>query len=220
MATLNNEIYSKAISEFEDPSISSAYENNPIDFFKIMYNYHINAMPLFINPSSEIIKLNDRIEPSTQIELFDGNGLTKDFVLTTIPLNGSFFNCLIGSTPVDGTFNYTTNTMTLTIIAPSGTENVSIEWYYPGQFNQTLDNQEKNILACFLVSCWAEKEKNFLLDIRRLLNDTDFSLSAESTTMREKGNWYYSMREKAEKIMMQYAWILHMTAMKTKYGLS
>lgn len=96
--------------------------------------------------------------------------------------------------------------------------NLSISDY--GQFNQTLSDREEKILSSLLVQCWAEKEKNFLLDIRRLLNDTDFKLSAESTTIREKGGWYNSIRENSEQAMKQYSWDLYIDAMNNKYGLS
>lgn len=89
-----------------------------------------------------------------------------------------------------------------------------------GQFNQTLTDREEKILSGLLVQCWAEKEKNFLLDIRRLLNDTDFHLAAESSTMREKGNWYSLIREQNMQEMKQYSWDLYTDAMNQKYGLS
>lgn len=89
-----------------------------------------------------------------------------------------------------------------------------------GQFNQTLSEREEKILAGLLVQCWAEKEKNFLLDIRRLLSDTDFKLSAESTTMREKGNWFNSIREQNMQDMKQYSWDLLIDTMNKKYNIS
>jgi hypothetical protein len=214
LATSYVDIYEKAISEMDDPFITASYNQNPILFFKKMYNFLVNAIPLFVSPVDMIAKLNDRVVPSGVAETFDGNNTKVDFVLGSIPSTSAYFSYLIDSGYMDGAFNYTSNTATMSATPYSDVDNVEIEWYDVGQFNQTLTPIEQNILSCFLVSCWAEKEKNFLLDIRRLLNDSTFKLPAESASMRSKNSWYYNMREKAEKLMIQNGWTLYYTAKK------
>jgi len=218
--TPNVNIYTRAINEFDDYRINTAYSNNYISFFKIMYNYLDNAIPLFNIPKIMINKLLDRVKPIDTIELFDGDGHETNFVLTSIPTLDAYFYYIIDNITVDGTYDSLTNSITLNTVAPLGTENITIEWYDSGSFNETLSEREERILSYLLVQNWGEKEKNFLLDIRRLLNDTDFKLSAESTNMREKGNWYHSMREHAVKDMKQYSWDLTYDDLKKKYGLA
>lgn len=220
MSTPYTNIYTRAISELEDPAISSAYVTSPLSFFKIMYNYFNNAIPLFTIPKSVQLKLIDATKPSGKTELFSGNGIITVFPLTSTPTVNAYFNYLVNGVSVIGTYNTVGNSVTITPAPPIGTEDVSIEWYDTGNFNQTLLAREERILSFLLVQCWSEKEKNFLLDIRRLLSDTDFKLSAESTTMREKGNWYNSIRENAESEMKKYSWDVYTDSMNQKYGLS
>lgn len=206
MATSYTDIYAKSIAEIGDPSIDREFATKEVEFCKTMYNFLDNAIPMFITPTIQISRLSDRTEPQDVIELFNGTGSTSVFTLSSTPTSTSLFLYMVGDVVVDGTYNSGTNQVTLSSNPIAGTENVWIEWYDPGQFNQTLNYQEKAILAQFLVCCWAEKEKNFLLDIRRLLNDDDFKLNAEGNNMQAKGNWFYSMREKAEKSMNAYSW--------------
>ncbi len=219
MSTPNSNIYTRAINEFDDYRINTVYSNNYISFFKIMYNYLNNAIPLFNIPKIMTNKLSDKVNPIDIIELFSGDGHETNFVLTSTPTLDAYFYYIIDDVPTNGVYDSLTNSVTLHSIAPLGTENITIEWYDSGYFNETLSEREERILSYLLVQNWAEKEKNFLLDIRRLLNDTDFKLSAESANIREKGNWYYSMREHAIKDMKQYSWDLTYDDLKKKYGL-
>lgn len=219
MATPYSNIYVRAINLFDDPKITSAFENNPIDFYQIMYGYLNNAIPLFITPTAMQAKLNDRTKPTGQTELFDGNGLTNSFHLSTTPPTGAMFNYIVGNAVATGNFNYLTNNATLDVIPPIGTHNVSIEWYADGQFNQTLIDRQEMILALQLVRCWGEKEKNFLMDIRRLLQDTDFKLISEANSTNSKTNWFATIREEAEKEMNNYAWDVYQENLRLKYGI-
>lgn len=220
MATSYVNIYTRAITSFEDPTISAAYVANSLDFFKIMKNYLDNAIPLFTIPKTIQTKLITRVEPIDVIELFSGTGSLSTFVLSTTPHIDSYFNYLVEDVTASGVYDVLTNSATITPTPIAGTENVSIESYFCGEFSNTLSDREEKILSSLLVQCWAEKEKNFLLDIRRLLNDTDFKLSAESTTIREKGNWYNSIRENVLQEMKQYSWDLYVDSMNLKYNLS
>lgn len=219
MSTPFTNIYSRAINEFNDPFITSTY-GNTITFFQTMFGYLNNCIPEFIIPEIIIPKLQDITSPSGQTELFNGDGINTNFILTTIPVTGSYFVYTVSGVVVTGTYNSGTNSVILDIAPAIGTNNVSIQWYYPGQFNQTLISREERILSMLWVVNWAEKEKNHLLDIRRLLNDTDFRLTAEAPTMNAKGNWYITMREEATAAMKQYSWSLYQATLKAKYGLS
>lgn len=207
MATSFIEIYDRAIAEIDDPTITKTYNNSPTDFFKIMYTYLNNAIPSFNNPMSISSSLSKRQIPQNQIELFTGDGTNKVFSLSSTPLNNSFFEYMIQDNVVGATYNGVTNSVTFSYI-PFQSANVSIEWYYVGEFTDNLTDIVKKILSKLLVLSWAEKEKNFLLDIRRLVNNTDFKLNDSAAATRSKGGWYEAMREESEKIMNQYAYSL------------
>lgn len=207
MSTSFIEIYDRAITEFDDPNITKVYNLSQISFFQVMYNYLINAIPAFNNPQSVRAILASRTDPSGYTEIFNGDGITTTFTLSTTPLANSYFEYQINNVVVVGNYDSITNQITFPSPIPSG-HTGSVQWYFAGEFTNTLDDTMKSILAKLLVLHWAEKEKNFLLDIRRLLNDTDFKLNDNSSTTRSKIQWYENIRENAEKLMNQYSWIL------------
>jgi hypothetical protein len=202
-------IYESSISLFDDPAITSAYNSTPIEFFQIMYNYLKNAIPRFNNPKATQLKLAIQIKPSGYTEIFDGNGGAV-YHLSTTPIDDSYFNYIVGDTTVSGTFDKATNEVTFSVNIPSGTTG-SCEWYYAGSFEPDSAGNELNItaqdiLSRLLVLQWCQKEKNFLLDIRRLLNDTDFHLGSEANSIRAKDGWYSNMASEVATKMNQYAW--------------
>lgn len=206
MATSNIKIYERAISSFDDPAITKAYLDNPTQFFQIMNNYLKNAIPLYNNPLSILGILSDRIEPYIDSESFVGDGNTNTYVLSSTPLQESYFTYYIDNVETTGNYDELTNSVTFPVNIPLSQIAIA-EWYYVGQFNQDLTDVQQRILAYLLVANWAEKEKNFLLDIRRLLNDTDYKIGSEANSARAKVNWYQSMIEEADKLMNTNAWI-------------
>lgn len=205
MGTSFLDIYNMAITNIDDPFITKAYQNNQIQFFKIMYNYLNNAIPQFNNPSIIQLKLQSRTIPQDIIEVFDGDGVTTSFPLSSTPDIEALYIFQINEATVNGTYNSNTNTITFSLPIPQGQQG-SFEWYNVGSFSQSLHIDAQRILAKILVVNWAEKEKNFLLDIRRLLGDTDFKLNDASSSNRSKSNWYESMREESEMLMNQYGY--------------
>ena len=219
MATSKVDIYSRAVKAFDDPRITSAFESNPIEWMEIMSGYLDMAIPLFITPTMMIPILNDITSSSEQTELFDGTGATDTFILTTIPPTDSYFQGTISNINYDLTYTQITNSVTFLFNPPIGTDNVATTWYFAGQFNQTLTDRQQNILAKLLVQCWAEKERNFMLDIRRLLNDNDFKMGVEATNVNAKSNWFASTREYCDNEMNKYSWDVYNETLRTQYGL-
>jgi hypothetical protein len=206
MAIEFTDVYNQAIGLFNDPSISNAYSTSPISFFQIMYAYLENAIPRFNNPMKMQGILANKNMPVGQTEVFDGDG-TAIYTLSTTPVANSFFEYIINGIIIDGTYDQTTNKVTFAQIIPSG-EKGTCQWYFPGEFLNVFDDTAINILARLLVLVWAEREKNFLLDIRRLLNDTDFHMGNEANSMRAKSGWYETMRAETNKQINKYAWNL------------
>jgi hypothetical protein len=213
-----SDIYAEAIGLFDDPAITQAFNNNHIQFFQIMYTYLQNAIPRFDNPSNIQDILSLASNPSGQTEVFTGDGITTNYVLTTTPVPNSFFEYTINNVEMDFTYDVVTNSITIPSAIPIGTEGI-FQWYFAGEIvdtTNTLDNTARNILARLVVVCWAEKEKNFLLDIRRLLGDTDFKLDSAANSIRSKSSWYDTMREEVEKKMNKYAFNLRIKKFRNK----
>lgn len=209
MSVNNEDIYSEAIGLFNDPLLTSAFNMSPIQFFQIMYTYLQNAIPRFNNPSTIQNTLALVTNPTGQTESFIGNGGTT-FTLSSTPLSNSYFQTTINNVVYSTTFNYSSNQAISSTPIPLGQIGY-IQWYYAGKFTDPqnlLDATAQNIIARLIVVCWSEKEKNFLLDIRRLLGDTDFKLISEANSLRAKSDWYNTMREEVDKKMNQYSWAL------------
>jgi hypothetical protein len=201
-------IYDYSIASIDDPRITAMYATSPIRFFQKMYTFLLNAIPSYINPIRIIKVLEDRTNPDGVVEDFVGNGVDDTFVLSTTPLTGSFFEYKINGVSVTATYNSITNAVTFPYIIPTG-QTAEAEWYYAGQFNITLDEIVQKVLGQLLVCKWALQERNFLMDVRRLLNDTDFKLNDNASATNSKIKWYDTLREEAEKSMNQHAWDLH-----------
>lgn len=199
-------IYSQAIGLFDDPSITSAFNNSPIQFFQIMYTYLQNAIPRFNNPMKMQVTLSSQNQPSGQTEIFDGNDTTIYNIIAT-PLPNSYFEYIVDGNIVNGTYDDVLHSITFSVPIPTGKQG-SFQWYFAGEFINDIDYTAINILARLTVLCWVEKEKNFLLDIRRLLGDTDFKLPSEANSVRAKGGWYSDVKSEINKKMNQYAWDL------------
>jgi len=96
--------------------------------------------------------------PTDVIELFNGTGSATVFTLSSSPSTDALFIYAVSGLVVSGAFDYNTNQVTLDFPPSAGTENVQLEWYSPGQFNQTLDYFEKSIIA----QCHQHQEKSGL----------------------------------------------------------
>lgn len=191
------EIYKQAISLFDDPEITEAYDKNIIKFAKMMYPFLNSSLSLFTNPSMIGRMLSDYIEPKGTMEIFDSDGKTSEFELSFVPEEDCLFECLADGKKVDFLYNKDLNTVIFSDIVEIGKE-YSVECYSAGYFvtdlkitnNAIIDKDVRNktigILARLLVLSWGEKTKNFLLDIENILTDADFKLHPASNALNSK----------------------------------
>ena len=192
-----NEIYKQAISLFDDPDITMAYDNNKIQFYKMMYPFLNSSLSLFTNPSMIGRMLSDYIEPKGTMEIFESDGKTNEFELSFTPEYNCLFDCLADGKKIDYIYDNKSNKVIFSEIIDTG-KIYSIECYSIGYFNTSLNvtnnnsidkdikNKTISILARLLVLAWGEKTKNFLLDIENILTDTDFSLHPASNALNSK----------------------------------
>ena len=95
----------------------------------------------------------------------------------------------------------------------------SSDLYSPGQFNtdfkeaassttsaDVIAYKVRDILARALVLAWATNEEDFLLDIRRNLNDTDFKLYSEANSIRSKVEWVNQLKFQLDSLTTKLAW--------------
>lgn len=202
-------IYKRAITEFKDPTLKNLLENDTIMFSQVMYNFLENAISLFTNPIPAQKRVNNRIAPQLYENSFTGDGTAATFVLQNSPSilykDDCLFKYEIDGEPISGEYNWENNTVTLPV-PPFQDSQINITIYYIGNWYIELYSQEEYILSQFIISSWSEYIQNDKLDIIRLLGDTDFKLTAVSTTTTAKSNWNIVNRETATKRMNKYAW--------------
>lgn len=203
------EVYTSAITEFQDPQLKALYENDIMLFTQVMGNFMLNAISLFSKPVGVRKRLSKKKSPYKLSESFTGDDCSKHFYLKTILDKNDVEYCLFTITDngkkykVD--YDVDNNCIVLPFTPTLGEEFV-LSIYYVGAFELTLYSEEIYILSQWLMVCWSEYVQNNKLDIDRLLGDTDFKLVSNSTTTTAKTGWYVVNRETTTKYMSNYAW--------------
>ena len=197
---LFEEIYNKAVVLFDDPKITTAYEENKIAFCKHMYGFFNNVSiyePVIIGQI-----LSDVTNPIGQMEIFDANGVSSEFTVEMdIPKNSIIMFYADGNI-CSGTYDMEHKRVIFDGDTLETGKEYGLEYYYPGSYNceftsisndnlviNDIEQKVKNILARLLVIAWAESVKNMLVDIQGILRDTDFKLTPNSQILSAKVKW-------------------------------
>lgn len=222
MSILFTEIYRKAIALFDDPKITKAYENNKIQFYKLMYTYLQNSISSFNNPSDIAFRLANYNEPIGQMEVFIANDVDNEFTLDIDfnLLDNSTYQYMENGIIVQGTLDKINRKVIFPNILSEG-EEYSFEQYYVGEFLDDLSGmtsnanmqksikiQIKDILSRLLIKSWAEQTRNFLVDIQNILTDHDFKVHPASNALRSKNEWLGQLEQESLQCQNKLAWIL------------
>lgn len=220
MGIVFNEIYTRAIGLFDDPKITMAYQTNKIQFYKLMYTYLQTAISQFSAPSNLAYRLSNYVEPNGILQKIEADGINNTFQLDTdfIILNNSEYVFIEGDLLASGVIDIENRMVSFPDVLPIGQE-YAVEQYYIGEF---LDNFsgiiiEKggdefvkqtviNILARLLVASWAENQRNFLLDIKNTMTDTDFKLTSNAAILKSKIAWVKELQEEIGRYRQSLDW--------------
>lgn len=220
MALTFKSIYEKAINLFDDPIIQRAYVEDTVRWERMMYPHLENGVNQFSNPTKIAYLLVDQKLPTGQVEVFEGNGTSvyntsADFT----PEADADFSFRIG-TQYDRSATYENGVVTFSREVPVGSK-CEVRWYSAGQFNtdfreaasattsaSVIAYKVRDILARALVVSWATNEEDFVLDIRRNLNDTDFKLYSEANSIRSKVEWVNQLKFQLDTLTTKLAWDL------------
>ena len=218
MGILFSEIYTKAIGLFDDPKITIAYQTNKVQFYKIMYTYLQNSIAQFSAPSEIAYRLSNYNEPQGIMQKFISDGVNTTYILDDDfeIRNNSEYVFIEGELQASGKING--RNVTFDDLIPQGQE-YAIEQYYIGEFscnfsglivNDGGDNFVKqnvsNILARLLVESWAENQRNFLLDIKNTMTDTDFKLTSNSPILKSKIAWVNQLNDEINQYKNSLDW--------------
>lgn len=200
-------IYDKAIASLDDPTLTQVYTESKIDFCSKMYTHLMRAIWLFNTPYAEIEKLSSSAGQPVYQEVYGtGDGIKGSFTVEfNLAGNGTeIVEATVDGKHAKGVYNKENKTFVFNEVPVKDTQLV-FRGYLTGGFSSSLNQTEETILALLLVSCWSEKEENFLLDIRRLLTTSDFKLNDSASVLKSKVSWHYTMYEQAQKLMNNYA---------------
>lgn len=233
MAILFSDIYTKSIALFDDPKITVAYETNKIQFYKLMYTYMQNAIALFSNPSSIAIRLGNYKEPIGTMEVFESDGLKSEFYLDENfeLLDNSIYCFIEGQIIVEGQLDRENRIVKFPDVMPEGNQ-YAFEQYYIGEFcedfnefnggvkngNNLIVNQIKDILARLLVKSWGEGERNLLLDIRNLMQDSDFKITGNDKILKAKNAWIDQLDTEVLQLQNKLSWNIRFMDKLHKFG--
>lgn len=216
---LNKDIYTRAVYLFDDPDILSAFSNNLIQFQKIMYPFLLNGVNIITAPTGVSELLSSQTPPVGQTEIVNGTG-ESTYTLSITPVPNADIVIYNGTT-IDTGASYNAEGNSVTFSSPLNVGDTGyVEWYYGGAFTgdfvkaagtfpvNSLQQRVIDMLARATVISWADKEKNFLLDIRNLLNDTDFHLHSPASSLKSKIEWVNNLRLELFNLQNKLDWDL------------
>lgn len=222
-----SDIYERTVNLIDDPDINRAYLTNTIEFQKIMYNFLINGLSYITHPIKVTDALAQYNKPTgeTEVGACETGKQTYD-VEMDIPEDAEvvFYidtpnkKGVLVKQQAEATYDATDKTVTFVKPVSDG-EQYEIEWYKAGEFTadftqagaaigSSMTKRVIEILARTTVIAWAEKEQNFLLDIRNLLNDTDFKLHSPANSLKTKTEWVNSLQFEIYSLQNRLDWDL------------
>ena len=172
------------------------------------------------------------------METFEGNGEAQDFEIGFNIDEGKKYNYVFMEQDIavlegvtlskdEGTGKYTVH---FPDILPEG-QLYSVEQYYCGEFTdnffnitngnvgqQAVINYTKDILARLLVKSWAEEERNLLLDIRGIMQDSDFKLLSSDRILKSKNEWVNQLDSEIYNYQNRLAWQIRFMNGSSKLG--
>lgn len=211
------DIYDRFINLVDDPQLNRAYANNTIQFKKIAYNFLLNGLSNFTAPPQVCDLLAAQQDPEGSMEVFDGDGGKVYTITITIPDDADVVCYIAGK--VDPEASIQDNKVTFSQDVATGT-NCAVEYYSAGAFTAdfgkaaggmnkaSMGKRVEEILARCMVIAWADKEQNFMLDIRNLLNDTDFKLHSPANSLKSKREWVNDLRFEIYTLQNKLNWDL------------
>lgn len=215
----NKEIYQRVVHLIDDPDINSFYLSNIIDFQKTLYPFLVNGVGIITAPTSVSDILTQTDPPQGTMEIIEGNGGAA-YSLTMPHIENCDVVCYIDGVPdASAVYNQESNSVQFSSDVPEGTK-AAVEFYFAGGFTgdfskiagkfpvASLTERVKDLLAKATVIAWADKQKNFLLDIRNLLNDTDFKLHSPANALKSKMEWVDDLREEIFNLQNKLDWDL------------
>ena len=202
------DIYASVLTKIQDrKNLDALKQRDEFLFYQKMYNYMLEGIAEYTNPTSIYPILADRIDAKYVTKEFELTTASSVFTLTDDLLltDNSLIRCRINNNIAE--FTYDKDAKTITILNPPvSAYTVLFEKYIIGMFNLGLTDRQLSILSAQTVYVWALQVSNNEEDITRLLLDTDFKMASEATVTKAKTDWVNSYKEKANMLMNSNDW--------------
>lgn len=225
---LFDDIYKKAITLFDDPKITYAYNTNKIAFSKYMYAF-LETVSIFEPVIIGQILAANTVNPKGELELIDGDGVHNEFELEIVIPEGAHTLFTEKGEVVEAEYNRETNTVIFPHVL-NNDEEYGVEYYQSGSFNTNFSSitsitstmtdiqvRVTNILARLIVIAWAESTRDMLVDIQGLLRDTDFKATPNSQILNSKVNWVKELQRRNQADQVKLSWYLRYSSGVAKF---
>ena len=73
-------------------------------------------------------------------------------------------------------------------------------------FNETLNDDEKDILANLMTLAWLVKETNTVLEMRNILTSGDYKAFSAANNLKEKRSWYETLSSDVDRQLVEYGY--------------
>ena len=218
---LFSDIFDRAIFLFDDPDLNYYYNCDPVGFQKIMTRYLLDGKDRFSSPIEVACHLTNYSALQSAKDELVGTG--SEAVLVDVdfdPVENSVFTFKInGVVDPEAVYDSDTRTITFSKVVPEGTP-CSIEYCFAGAFtddfvwsysakylsSSVINERVVDILAHCTLLAWVNKEKNFVLDIRNLLTDTDFKIYSPANSIRAKVDWFKNVQAELDDLIGKLGW--------------
>jgi len=201
------DVYASVLTKIQDrKNLDSLRARDEFLFYQKMFNYMLDGISEYTNPTSIYPILADRVD-SQYLDKTYTLTASNSFVLTDdlLPDDNSIIRCKINGKVVKYSYDESSKTITISN-PPMFPYEVLFEKYIIGKFNLGITDRQLSILSSHATYIWALQVSNNEEDITRLLLDADFKMASEATVTKAKTDWVNSYREKANVLMNSNDW--------------
>lgn len=215
-----DEILNMSMTLFDDPDISRKYVYDRAGFQRDMLDFLIIGVGKTALPDAIMDQLILCDQPITI--MIDGDGTnTTSYTLEGDPIPDHYaISYYIDGQHVAGSYDKETNTVTFAREVKTN-EKWGIDAFYAGAFTgdfskcfrsdynmDVIMEKVKRILAYATLSAWGDKEVGRVLEVRNILNDTDFKMYSPANSARAKMEWRDKMNANVDTLVVNLNWLI------------
>jgi hypothetical protein len=162
--------------------------------------------------SSKFVECNKdlslRVEPDGNTDLFNGDGVTVSFAMTSTASTGSEYVVLVSGATATTGINYTVSGLTVTFVTgyipATGTNSVSISWEFAGSYDEDLTDLEQEIVSNMMVIEWLSPILLHSDLLEERLGSKDFQQFSSSEKIKQLKNLKKETSSEIDTLLVKY----------------